>query len=79
MGRFSSKKEKIDKILKKNEITLEDVLAVVEIITSSKVEKSIRKIVEKIKNKAKTKLILLPKVEPARSTLFDLVQLFSEL
>lgn len=74
-----AEKREIDKILQKKELTLEDVFRIMEMLTSPKVKNKTREIVHKIQNKAKIKLALLPNIEPAKSILFDLVELFSEL
>lgn len=74
-----TEKKQIDIILQKEVITTEDILVIIELITSSKVKDGTRKIVKGIQKEIQSKLESLPNVEPAKSMLFDLVELFSKL
>ncbi len=78
MGNQAEKGE-IEKILQKGEIEMKDVLLIMELITSSKVKNKTSEIVREIQNRARRKLNLLPDVEPAKSMLFELVELFSDI
>ena len=70
---------KIEKILNKDKIINRDILTIMEMITSPKAKSKTYEIIKEISNKAKRNLILLPDVEPAKSILLDLINLFSEL
>lgn len=72
-------KKLIEGILDKDRITSRDVLVVMELITSEKVRKKALNIVMNVKKKAERKLKMLPGKEPAKSTLLELIELFSEL
>ncbi len=78
VGSQTERKE-IEKIFQKKEIAIEDVLLIMELITSPKVKNKTFEIIREIQNRAIEKLNLLPSVEPAKSMLFNMVELFSDI
>jgi geranylgeranyl pyrophosphate synthase len=74
-----TEKRRIEKLLKKKVLNLEDALTITEMITSPKVERRIRGISYVFEESARKKLSGLPEIRPARVILSDLIDLFTEL
>jgi geranylgeranyl pyrophosphate synthase len=74
-----NEKKQIIKIFQKKEMTSKDIIKIMELISSLKVEKETYKIMQKIRKEAENKLNLLPKIEPSKTILYELIKVFSEL
>ena len=74
-----TEKKQINEILHKKEMTINDIVKIMELISSAKVKKESRNIILKIKKEARKKIALLPQVKPVIFILFNLLDLFSEL
>jgi len=70
-------KRKIKKILGKNELSKNDIQAVIDLILENKIRKKTEKVIKNIRNEALKKMKLLPQRRPSIVILEDLVSLFA--